>query len=445
MRIAWGLALLALAACALAQGPQRGQRRTDPSAYFESGRLIHTEAVSLAGDTPDKSRALAIFSIAYDALTFQRAAGGTNGRFTASVAVRLELLDARDVTVARASWYDTVRVATFLETNDKDATVVGLVPLDAPPGPYTISWSIEDGNSRQSLRDFRQPVVLRDMHAAPAVSSPLLTTATGSDGTVRLHANGGNAEFGLPLSLVYEMNGAGPDVQTACRLMRYGLDSVHISVGAGTVTPHARCVVSGKNVLQIVPDAASSLGIVRIDVPQDSLEQGEYAVELTVRRGSDSAVVRTPFRVTWSTRPLSLWDIDYAIDAMRYVLTDGQLDSMKSGNIDDRRRAFNAWWKTHDPTPLTPFNEYEAEYFKRVDYAARAFLQLPGKMENDGSRTDQGKIWILFGKPTSTDRKLLPDQPPMEVWTYANNVKKRFTFVDEEKNGVYRLTKVENL
>ncbi len=55
------------------------------------------------------------------------------------------------------------------------------------------------------------------------------------------------------------------------------------------------------------------------------------------------------------------------------------------------------------------------------------------------------KIWILFGKPTSTDRKLLPDQPPMEVWTYANNVKKRFTFVDEEKNGVYRLTKVEDL
>ncbi len=443
MRFVWGLLVLALASCALAQGPQRGQRRRDPSAYFESGRLIHTEAVSLAADTPDKSRALAIFGIAYDALTFQRAVAETNGRFTASVAVRLELLDARDVTVARASWYDTVRVATFLETNDKDATVTGLVPLDAPPGAYTISWSIEDGNSRQSLREFRQPLVLRDMHATPAVSSPLLTIANGSDGTVRLHANGGNAEFGLPLSLVYEVNGA--DVRATGRLVRYGRDSVPVSAGQPSFTPHMKVIVSGQKILQIVPDASTSLGIVRVDIPQDSLEQGEYAMELTVRAGTDSTQVRTPFRVTWSTRPLSLWDIDYAIDAMRYLLTDDQLDSMRSGNMDDRKRSFNAWWKKHDPTPLTPFNESEAEYFKRVDYAARAFMQMPGKVENDGSRTDQGKIWILFGKPTSTDRKLLPDQPPMEVWTYANNVKKRFTFVDEEKNGVYRLTKVEDL
>lgn len=179
-------------------------------------------------------------------------------------------------------------------------------------------------------------------------------------------------------------------------------------------------------------------------IPGDSLDVGDYVLRVSAQAGTDTSTGRFPFRVIWSAQPLSLFNTDYAIEAMRYILTDGQLDSLRSGNAQERKAQFDAWWAAQDPTPGTIFNERKAEYFRRVDHAFYAFRN-GAKEDDDGSRHDRGKIYILYGAPTSIDRALLPDGPAQEIWTYLNNVKKRFVFVDNDKAGNYRLASVEDL
>ncbi|RPH31043.1 GWxTD domain-containing protein, partial [bacterium] len=57
----------------------------------------------------------------------------------------------------------------------------------------------------------------------------------------------------------------------------------------------------------------------------------------------------------------------------------------------------------------------------------------------DGSRTDRGKIYILYGPPTSMDRSLDPAAGFQETWIYEK-LGKRFVFKDQSKSGNYVLS-----
>jgi hypothetical protein len=70
-----------------------------------------------------------------------------------------------------------------------------------------------------------------------------------------------------------------------------------------------------------------------------------------------------------------------------------------------------------------------------VDFAARNFGTL---RQPDGFHSDRGKVYILFGPPTTTDRSLDPSTGFQEIWTYSK-LNRRFTFVDPNKTGNYVL------
>ncbi|MEK7669845.1 MAG: GWxTD domain-containing protein, partial [Bacteroidota bacterium] len=78
---------------------------------------------------------------------------------------------------------------------------------------------------------------------------------------------------------------------------------------------------------------------------------------------------------------------------------------------------------------------------RRVDESIRRFSSLK---ENDGYKTDRGRIFVLYGTPTTTERRLLPNRTPMEVWTYQN-IRRKFIFTDPSRSGNYILTETETL
>jgi hypothetical protein len=82
-----------------------------------------------------------------------------------------------------------------------------------------------------------------------------------------------------------------------------------------------------------------------------------------------------------------------------------------------------------------------AEYYYRVDDALRRFST---SRENDGYKTDRGRIYILYGPPQKSERSLQPNSAPTEIWTY-DRLHRRFIFIDTEKNGNYVLSQSENL
>ncbi|HZV12207.1 MAG TPA: GWxTD domain-containing protein [Candidatus Kapabacteria bacterium] len=426
------------------------QRRPEHSFYYEFGTLIYVETVNLTADNDSLSRILVNFRIAYDAITFEKPlfTSAQDNNFTASIIGRVDLLDQNDVTIQRGSWGDTVRVPSYLETNDKFRYVVGSLIFDVKPGTYTVAWTIEDGATHEPIREARPKVIAKDFHTSPIVfSKPLLAASLDANGIVPW-ALGGNAEFGTPMTVYTELT-AHTQPSVTYELVHYKLnesgnkDSAMLAQSAAAVKSGVHIALNNNRCCTLgAPDAGKYY--CTFSVSGDSLEAGDYELRLHATAGSDTANISHPFKVVWSDMPLSLSDLDYSIDAMRYILTDAQLDSMKSGNRAERKKHFDDYWKAQDPTPGTVYNERQTEYYRRVDYSFFNFRN-PIKPDDDGMRTDRGKVFILYGKPTSVDRRLLPDGPAEEIWTYRNNVDKQFIFHDDEKNGNYRLAQVVDL
>jgi hypothetical protein len=82
-----------------------------------------------------------------------------------------------------------------------------------------------------------------------------------------------------------------------------------------------------------------------------------------------------------------------------------------------------------------------AEYYYRVDETMRKYSTA---RENDGYKTDRGRIYILYGPPPKSERLLQPNSAPKEIWTYMN-LHRRFIFIDPTKNGNFILSQAENL
>jgi len=69
-------------------------------------------------------------------------------------------------------------------------------------------------------------------------------------------------------------------------------------------------------------------------------------------------------------------------------------------NSDKERDLFiEAFWKQRDPTPSTPINEFNEEHYSRIEYANKMFGRETPK---PGWKTERGKIYIILGKPMST-------------------------------------------
>lgn len=142
--------------------------------------------------------------------------------------------------------------------------------------------------------------------------------------------------------------------------------------------------------------------------------------------------------VIWLDKPDYLKDFDNAVKILNYLFeNDKSLDRYFTDKNEQRRKFFEIWKKL-DPTPSTPFNELMAEFYRRADYASFEFKTVS---QNDGAQTDRGKIYIIYGPPSKIDRTFTSDGRSVEIWTYNSLRNIKFTFIDENKNGIFVLQK----
>lgn len=173
-------------------------------------------------------------------------------------------------------------------------------------------------------------------------------------------------------------------------------------------------------------------------LPLNQLNIGDY--ELVIKF-DDEEKIRKTFQVKWIDIPRSLRDFRLAIDLLEYIATGEDIREMKIINIKAAREKFEAFWKKLDPTPETAYNEAMAEYYRRADYATEQYTTIKGEI---GAKTDRGKIYMLYGAPSSTERTILPRKTPKEIWIYQRLAKK-FIFEDKNFDGNYKLIGIENL
>ncbi|MBN1447702.1 MAG: GWxTD domain-containing protein [Bacteroidetes bacterium] len=170
---------------------------------------------------------------------------------------------------------------------------------------------------------------------------------------------------------------------------------------------------------------------------------GSYTLRVTIRRADDStdtgilAANERQFMVEWLTSgaPISINDLDDAIDQLRWFAKDDEIDYIRAAeDEDERRKRFENFWERHNPTPGAGSNQAMIEYYNRVAYANKHYGHFM-----EGWKTDRGMIYIIYGKPDYIDRHPLDvESKPYEIWEYYD-LNRRFIFIDESGFGDYRL------
>jgi GWxTD domain-containing protein len=93
---------------------------------------------------------------------------------------------------------------------------------------------------------------------------------------------------------------------------------------------------------------------------------------------------------------------DWAVGPVGVLLTKEERQRYETLMDPQTRSDFIAeFWKSKDPRPETPVNEFRLEFEKRVAFADSRFEQ----DEKRGSLTDRGQLFLLLGPPTWVGRK----------------------------------------
>ncbi|HDL19307.1 MAG TPA: GWxTD domain-containing protein, partial [Bacteroidetes bacterium] len=182
--------------------------------------------------------------------------------------------------------------------------------------------------------------------------------------------------------------------------------------------------------------------VVYVPIFKQNLSVGLHVLKIKIDDGIDKINVERKIRANNINLPISIENLDLAIEQMRYIADKSAIKHIKKAPPGKKKLYFDAYWKKNDPTPGTDANELMDEYYRRVAFSNAHFSGF-----RDGWKTDMGMIFILFGSPDDVEREpynatinpyASTEIYAWELWNYYN-FNRRFVFVDERGFGEYRL------
>jgi GWxTD domain-containing protein len=433
--------------------PLKAQTRFDQTEFRTQNPAISYEAISFFSGDSSKQLVNIHYRISQNYFIFVRnETVAPKKEYIAHGELAVELLSDQKVSVAREIRQLPISRTSLPKEGDHPPSIQGVISFSVPPGNYTVVFDLDDRESGRSFMEKTKKIKVPDSkQSGIQVSDVMLvqSPATASAPSLFVPANrDGSSLLGESGGVVTEILGPG------------GMDSllVHwrlhgVLDGSGVRTQHfADSTFSSLNgLLSIMPQqegisydlkpAGASWKTIFISLPLQRLEPGAFTLEIDYRCGSLKKQLQSQFHVSWPARPFSLLDHDLAVDALRHIAKESEIDALLSGGATKRADAFSRFWQERSKDTTTAYNQVMAEFYYRVDDALRRFSTA---RENDGYKTDRGRIYILYGPPQRSERTLQPNSAPTEIWTY-DRLHRRFVFIDVGKNGNYVLSQSENL
>jgi GWxTD domain-containing protein len=375
------------------------------------------DALAFAGDQAGTGRVDVYLDVPYKELRFT----SQGDVFEANYEVSLIVADSLGKSVTEKWWKDKVETPDYNTTVSSYEGRLAQRSFTLPPGPYTIRAEVTDVETRKTWR-VQRDVRVRDFSRAPLELSDIMLVSS--------------------LKTEGEKKVVSPNISGT---IGDGKDGFHILFEAYN-TPlldSARVVVrllNAKGKETWADTSMEALGVAKKScfrlVKTTELPSGTYdvVVELDGRKPGATATEHRAFIIRWEGMPMTVVDLDLAVEQMQYVADKDKLDEMKEAHPDRKRDLFSEFWKKKDPTPTTERNELMEEYYNRVEYANKHFSHYV-----EGWRSDMGMVYIIFGSPSNIERHPFDiDAKPYEVWTYYEQ-DRQFTFVDQSGFGDYRL------
>lgn len=414
-----------------------GQERIQRERTFGEPVFIETDLFAADSD----SVSVQIMSrIRKDIFTFSKGIDTPGNTFSAHASLSIEILDSAGNSVAR-----NIREVPMTSTDNsiqylRSKYLQSVSSFSLLPGRYAVIMQIEDTDSKRQHPDIRNPLVIRSFPTALR-SGLIPVRPSDNDSSYECFNLGGDVLFSQNFGFACVVNDTAPSASIRYTLERFSPDDEEEkeTVVKDTAVTAAAFPGTGMQLqeqdeavtIRLIPSRTTSALV--IPIRGMKLKQGTYELTVTF---SDSSTKKVQFKTRWLEMPLSLTDLDNATLPLQYITTEDEYSALRQGGRASRIEKFDQFWSAKDPTPETSYNEMMAEFYKRVDIATAAYRTLK---EQNGALTDRGKIFILYGKPTTTDRMLKPGDVPREIWKYSS-LKKMFVFEDPSRQGNYKLT-----
>ncbi|HEX9007351.1 MAG TPA: GWxTD domain-containing protein [Bacteroidota bacterium] len=412
--------LLLISAAFLLQQFAAAQVEMSGDVSYEPPTSFFVDALSFAAPDTAGSRLDVFIQVGYDNLTFVKV-GDT---YDASYELTVTLLDSSSASVAEQTWSEAIKGLAFDATTTAGASKTSQRVFRIPPGRYQLTVQLRDNESKAGRRFSREVLVPSFTRPGLTLSSIMLVNRLSSQNgkltlVPNISPNVGTITGPLWLFLeAYEKDAADSVLFRAAVLDKKEDTLAHADTSK-------RCL-PGRNEVFLRLDATT-------------LPVGDFKlIVLATRAGGPIELAATgrPIVVRWHGLPIGTKNLDEAIDQLRYIARDSEMDSLKDAKTtEEKRKLFLAFWKRRDPNPNTPRNERMEDYYARVEYANRHFSHY-----REGWKTDMGMVYIMFGPPSNVERHPFdPDYKPYEIWSYYD-INQNFVFVDETSFGDYRLT-----
>jgi GWxTD domain-containing protein len=185
-----------------------------------------------------------------------------------------------------------------------------------------------------------------------------------------------------------------------------------------------------------------SLRFLVLPLPNDDYKMKVELYRNTIRIDEINIPVKIsrPFYLDEST-----WSLK--VDQLEYIATPSELKALRNASLETRDSLWFHFWKQHDPTPNTDYNEKEIEYFERIAYCEEHFSH-----GDKGWRSDRAKVYVRFGQPDEIIRRPYELYAPpaeygdphvtfydsYEIWHYYQ-MNQQFIFGDRYGLGQYVL------
>lgn len=398
---------------------------------FLKGENLHPAFWIL--DSSDDSVSVSFaYSIPYNRLIFTKSQVNSESslgpqKFEADLSFSIDATDSATGTNYHRSRRDMIAANDFSVTQDSKRFARKIMTMTLPKSVYRIATEVRDDNQQISYLVETSSKRLDYLSNTPTV---IFADSSTIDTIYPVFASG-VAPFPRPITFVIHA----PDSLAGTISLKLETISGRVIMSDSISPRNATLAVldtNGNISFQVVPDGNHLLYRERLEC--DSLTEGNYNIEADFSGKTE----KIGFTYLWVDKPFTLKNLDTALSLLKYIVSDSAYGYLNSGNEKDRKEKFDGYWRSHDPTQKTAYNEHEAEYYQRADYAVEEFRTFSA---DNGSTTDRGKAYILFGKPGNIRREFRSDGT-YEIWSYPNQ-RKNLIF-KEEGPGNFILYRTEN-
>lgn len=368
-----------------------------------------------------------IYKVPYNRLVFQK----KEDLFAGGIKINLEISEVQSNKTLREFNQHIVSVNDFNLTNSLEDYIEGFIEFEIQKGSYNIIPIFSDLNSNREFKS--APYLLSTDSLSKIIGNPIIVNddksfddtdnyiVTNFSGSVPFSTE--KYSFLIP---VFDSGVTGVQVKINNN-KELLLDTVITETFLSTIR------FSEFNNQIILSNHNDNSDIRFLIIKNISHRLKEGIVSLSISANDFRKTFQIP--VKWINKPFSLRDPETSIQYLNYIENSETIDNLKQASKDNFQQELFNFWKRYDPTPETVYNELMDEFYKRVDFAEQKFSSLTG---NNGAKSDRGRIYIIFGKPFSSERFSDEYGRMLETWKYEEP-ERTFVFIDKKGNGSFTL------